>query len=105
MPGGWHPPIRKRAATSDIVLAMSQGVGADTLRQLRGRAVLLIGFASAMRRSELVTLNVEDLECTAEGVMIRIAHSKTDREGMGASVAVPSVELARKNSHSSEIPR
>ena len=49
--------------------------GNETLRQLRDRAILLVGFASAMRRSELVALNVEDLEWTAEGVLIQIRKS------------------------------
>jgi integrase len=82
-------PVRKKAATSDIVLSMAQTAGDNSLRQLRDRAILLVGFASAMRRSELVALNVEDLEWTSEGVMIHIRRSKTDQEGMGASVAVP----------------
>jgi site-specific recombinase XerD len=87
-------PVRKRAATSDIVLGMVGTAGNETLRQLRDRAILLIGFASAMRRSELVAANVEDLEWTTEGVMIRIRRSKTDQEGQGASVAVPKGETA-----------
>jgi integrase len=82
-------PVRKKAATSDIVLSMTGTLGAESLRQLRDRAILLIGFASAMRRSELVALNVADLEWTSEGVMIRISRSKTDQEGLGQSVAVP----------------
>jgi site-specific recombinase XerD len=82
-------PVRKKAATSDIVLSMTGTLGGESLRQLRDRAILLIGFASAMRRSELVALNVADLEWTAEGVMIRIARSKTDQECLGQSVAVP----------------
>jgi integrase len=63
-------PVRKRAATADIVLGMVATGGAETLRQLRDRAILLVGFASAMRRSELVALNLEDLEWTAEGVLV-----------------------------------
>jgi site-specific recombinase XerD len=72
-------PVRKRAATSDIVLGMVATGGADTLRQVRDRAILLVGFASAMRRSELVALDVADLEWTAEGVLIHIRKSKTDQ--------------------------
>jgi integrase len=87
-------PVRKRAATSDIVLGMVGTLGNETLRQLRDRALLLLAFASAMRRSELVALDVADLEWTAEGVLIRIRKSKTDQEGMGASVAVPKGEIA-----------
>ena len=82
-------PVRKKAATSDIVLSMTGTLGGESLRQLRDRAILLIGFSSAMRRSELVALNIADLEWTAEGVMIRISRSKTDQEGLGQSVAVP----------------
>ena len=82
-------PIRKKAATSDIVLSMAGTIGGELLRQLRDQAILLIGFASAMRRSELVALNVADLEWTAEGVLIHIRRSKTDQEGLGQSVAVP----------------
>src|SRR3984893_2670926 len=71
-------PVRKKAATSDVVLSMAGTVGGESLRQLRDRAILLIGFASAMRRSELVALNVDDLEWTAEGVLLHIRRSKTD---------------------------
>jgi integrase len=46
-------------------------------------------FASAMRRSELVALNIADLEWTAEGLLIHIRRSKTDQEGLGQPVAVP----------------
>jgi site-specific recombinase XerD len=86
-------PVRKKAATSDIVLGMVGGKGAS-LRDLRDRAILLIGFAGAFRRSELVALNVEDLEWTAEGVLITIRRSKTDQEGLGRKVAIPHGETA-----------
>jgi integrase len=86
-------PVRKKAATSDIVLGMVGGKGAS-LRDLRDRAILLIGFAGAFRRSELVALNVEDLEWTAEGVLITIRRSKTDQEGLGRKVAIPRGEIA-----------
>ena len=55
-------PVRKKAATSDIVIAMA--AEGKSLRALRNRAVLLLGFAGAFRRSELVALNAEDLEET-----------------------------------------
>ena len=45
------------------------------------RALLLIGFAGAFRRSELVALNAEDIQETAEGLRITIRRSKTDQEG------------------------
>jgi site-specific recombinase XerD len=86
-------PMRKKAATSDIVLGMVGGRGSD-LRSLRDRALLLIGFAGAFRRSELVALDVADLEWTAEGVLVTIRRSKTDQEGLGRKVAIPRGEIA-----------
>ena len=50
---------------------------AKSLRGLRNRAVLLLGFAGAFRRSELVALNVEDLEETPEGLLVTIRRGKT----------------------------
>ena len=62
--------------------------------RLFGTALLLIGFAGAFRRCELVALNVEDIEETAEGLRITIRRSKTDREGHGQVVAIPRGQLA-----------
>jgi site-specific recombinase XerD len=56
---------------------------------LRDRALLLIGFAGAFRRSELVSLNVEDVEFTREGLTITLRRSKTDQEGEGRKVGIP----------------
>jgi len=55
----------------------------------RDRALLLLGFAGGFRRSELVALDVEDLEPTEEGLMVRIKRSKTDQEQRGRLVAIP----------------
>ena len=85
-------PVRKRAATADIVIAMS--LTATSLRALRNRAIILLGFAGAFRRSELVALNVEDLEETAEGMLVTLRRSKTDQEGLGRRVAIPRGEIA-----------
>ena len=61
-----------------------------TLAGLRDRALLLLGFAAALRRSELVALDVEDLEFdTARGLKLTIRKSKTDQQQAGAQVAVP----------------
>ncbi|WP_245629137.1 site-specific integrase [Alicyclobacillus shizuokensis] len=56
---------------------------------LRDRALLLIGFAGAFRRSELVSLYVEDVEFTREGLTITLRRSKTDQEGEGRKVGIP----------------
>jgi integrase len=60
-----------------------------TLMGLRDRAIVLLGFAGALRRSELVRLNVADIEITEHGLLVRISRSKTDQEAEGAIVAIP----------------
>jgi site-specific recombinase XerD len=47
---------------------------------LRDRALLLIGFAGALRRSELVGLDVSDLTKTPAGSRLRVGASKTEQE-------------------------
>jgi integrase len=58
-------------------------------RDHRDRALLLMGFAAALRRSELVGLNVDDVERVRQGVVLHLRRSKTDQEGKGQKVAVP----------------
>ena len=60
----------------------------DGLKGLRDRALLLLGFAGAFRRSELVALDCEDIEECETGLRITIRHSKTDQEGAGATIAI-----------------
>jgi site-specific recombinase XerD len=80
-------PTRKAPATANKVLAMV--AKADTeLKGLRDRALLLLGFAGAFRRSELVALNVADLEFCDGGLRVTIRKSKTDQEGLGATIAI-----------------
>jgi integrase len=54
----------------------------------RDRALLLVCFAGALRRSELVALDVERLTWTDDGVMLLLEKSKTDKEGQGAEVMI-----------------
>jgi integrase len=61
----------------------------DTLQGTRDRALLLLAYAGALRRSELVALRGEHLRTTAEGVEITVARSKGDQEGAGQRVGIP----------------
>ena len=66
----------------------------DTLIGARDRALLLVGFASALRRSELAALVVRDAKghrvtFTDNGLLIELDASKTDQEGHGAVIGVP----------------
>lgn len=57
-------------------------------KDLRDRALLCLGLATGMRRSELVALDVEDLTEGDQGLTVRIRRSKTDQEGTGRNVVV-----------------
>jgi integrase len=48
----------------------------------------------AFRRSELVALNVDDIEPAAEGLVVTIRRSKTDQEAIGRKVAIPRGDIA-----------
>ena len=60
----------------------------DTLAGRRDRALLLIGFAGAFRRSELVALDVADLRLDTK-VTIKVRRAKTDQEGQGLTKVIP----------------
>jgi len=81
-------PAKKAPATADVVRRMVDACDVTTLAGLRDRALLLLGFGGAFRRSELVALDVLDLEEVAGGLRVRVRRSKTDQEGQGAVVPV-----------------
>ncbi len=60
-----------------------------TLGGVRDRALLLLGFAGAFRRSELVSLDVADLHTTRDGLVVSLRRSKTDQEGKGRRIGIP----------------
>ena len=74
-------------AVKEDVLAMVAGLSG--IKGLRDKALLLIGFAGAFRRSELVSLTVADIEQAKQGLVIQLIRSKTDQEGRGRKVAIP----------------
>ena len=56
---------------------------------------MALGLAAALRRSELVALQLADLELVREGLKLTIRHSKTDQEGEGQVIAVPSGKVLK----------
>ena len=56
---------------------------------VRDRALILLGFAGAFRRSEMVRLDVEDLDFGRDGLTVTLRRSKTDQEGQGRKVGIP----------------
>jgi integrase len=76
--------VKKTPATVERILAMAP-IASEHLADIRDRALLLFGFASAMRRSELASLDVEDLEDTPDGLRVRSAAARPTRRGMATS--------------------
>ena len=61
----------------------------ENLLGVRDRALLLIGFCGAFRRSELVALDAADVAITRDGLVVTIRRSKTDQEGEGRKIGIP----------------
>ncbi|MFO0605040.1 MAG: site-specific integrase [Polyangiales bacterium] len=80
-------PSQKKPLLSETLVSAVAHLPGD-LRGCLHRAILLVGFAGAFRRSELVAIDVEDLEFTDEGVKVLLRRSKTDQEGAGRKVAL-----------------
>jgi site-specific recombinase XerD len=82
---------RKSALTLDALRALLLEIRGDGSKAKRDRAILLLGFAAALRRSEIAELIVGDVTFCTEGLRLRIRRSKTDQIGEGVELAVPSV--------------
>ncbi len=82
-------PVRKAAALSLAMLRQLVATCDNTPRGRRDRALLLFGFAGALRRSELVALQVEDVAVVPGGLRLRISRAKTDQAGEGAEIGLP----------------
>ena len=87
--GRTHGSRGRRAAalTTAELKALSRACD-DSLTGDRDRALLLVAFAGALRRSELVALDAEKLTWFDDGVKLLLEKSKTDKEGKGAEVVI-----------------
>jgi len=81
-------PAQKAPALTDDVRAMV-GVADEGLIGLRDRALILLGFAGAFRRSEVVGLDVGDLDFGKDGLTVILRRSKTDQDGQGRKIGIP----------------
>ena len=83
-------PHKKAALTTDGLRAALRTIDAACdLRAVRDRALLLVGFHGALRRSELAAIDVEDLRFERKGVVLTIRRSKTDQEAQGVEIGLP----------------
>ena len=84
-----RPSNKKAAITAADLVAMIAAVRGIGSKAVRDRAILALGLASALRRSELIALRLSDVQFVQEGARITIRHSKTDQDGEGQVIAIP----------------
>lgn len=82
------PPTKAKALSwQDVSKMVNQ---CDSLIiGLRDAAILLLGWASALRRSELVALDIGDLDISDHGIILTVKRSKTDQIGSGYKIGIP----------------
>lgn len=95
------PPKAKSPIMTSQLREIIASIPENTLQGLRDRALILIGFAGALRRSELSCLHIEPtgiqkqaprkslIKTTHEGLIILLSHSKTDQEAGGQTIGIP----------------
>src|SRR5215831_8192313 len=92
-------PVRKAPAIAEIMRDMAHAAPTG-IKGLRDRALLLLGFGGAFRRSELVALDVADLEETEDGLRVMIGRSKTDQEASARRLRLSAVARAARSRRS-----
>ena len=83
-------PEKKTPIMKDDLKEMLACLDLSTLAGKRDTAMMMVGFGSALRRSELVALDVEDITICQEGVKVLVRRSKTDQEGAGTVIGIAS---------------
>jgi integrase len=82
-------PLRKKTALVVEPLRAALKAIPDTLPGLRDRALLLVGFAAALRPSELARLDIASLTRHEDGIALFLPWRKNDQEAHGTNVWLP----------------
>ncbi len=90
-----RPSARKAAITARELASMIAAADGQGTRAIRDRAIMALGLAAALRRSELVALEWRDVELVDKGLKLTLRHSKTDQEGAGQVIAVPAGKVLK----------
>ena len=61
----------------------------DEIKKFRNKTLILVGFGGGFRRTELISIDLEDLDFVEEGVKITLRRSKTDQFGEGFVKGLP----------------
>lgn len=83
-------PTRKAAVELDV-LADLLAVQPDSLRGARNRAILLVGYACDLRRSEIVALETHNVKFFSDRMVVTLSRSKTDQTREGFELNVPRI--------------
>lgn len=85
-----NPPLKRDPLSTEQLGAMLEALDLTTLTGKRDRALLLVGYAGAFRRSELVGLTVEQLARRGDrGYVVRLVRTKDDQQRRGRDVGIP----------------
>lgn len=86
----WTKPKRAKAALrTEHLRRLLPDLASEDPRAIRDRALILVGFAGGFRRSELAAVRLGDLHFEVDGVRVYLPKSKTDQEGAGRYVGIP----------------
>jgi integrase len=85
---GTAPRRQARPLSTTEIRQILDHIDRTTPKGARDAALILLGFASAMRRSELAALDLADISHRPGGILITIRRSKTDQDGAGQVVGV-----------------
>jgi len=84
---------KPRAAVIEVILKivenLDQKIATGSLKAQRDKALVLLMFTAALRRSEVAALDVSDLESVEQGLIVRIKQSKGDQKQLGEYVPIP----------------
>jgi len=84
----WEP-LRQMRPLTVAQLRRVVALGSGTPMAARDKAIVLIGFSSGLRRSNLAALQIEDVEFREQGLLLRIRREKQDRRGISRQLAIP----------------
>ncbi len=83
------PQRKVKAVRTSVLRTLVEPLDPAVLADLRDRAILTIGWTGALRRSEVVAIDVEHITEDPEGLKLFIPRSKRDQEGKGALTGLP----------------
>lgn len=89
---GTAPKHAKAAFVAADAMRALNRMAHDHVKSVRDRGVILVGLHTAMRRSEICAIQIEDLTWRDEGIVAKIRKSKTDQHGEGRYVAIPRLD-------------